>query len=48
MNDEIAAQSELDVIDAEVKAIIEDAHTFAQDSPWPDSNTVADHVYSFV
>ena len=48
VNDEIAAQSELDVIDAEVKAIIEDAHTFAQDSPWPDSNTVADHVYSFV
>jgi 2-oxoisovalerate dehydrogenase E1 component len=32
-------------IDAEVKAMVEDAQRFAEDSPWPDPATAAAHVY---
>lgn len=39
-------QTELDQIEAEVKAMIEDAVTFASNSPLPDPVTVTDHVYS--
>ncbi|HUY34712.1 MAG TPA: thiamine pyrophosphate-dependent dehydrogenase E1 component subunit alpha [Pirellulales bacterium] len=36
---------ELDAIDAEVNALIADAQQFAEQSPWPDPATAADHVY---
>jgi TPP-dependent pyruvate/acetoin dehydrogenase alpha subunit len=39
-------QAELDQIDAEVKAIVEEAATFALNSPMPDGATVTAHVYS--
>jgi 2-oxoisovalerate dehydrogenase E1 component len=39
-------QFELDEIDAEVRAIVEDAAAFALNSPMPDPTTVTDHVYS--
>jgi 2-oxoisovalerate dehydrogenase E1 component len=42
----IATPGELDQVEAEVKTTIEEAHAFAQDSPWPDPATVTDHVYS--
>jgi 2-oxoisovalerate dehydrogenase E1 component len=36
----------LDRIDAEVAALVADAQQFAENSPWPDPATVADHVYA--
>jgi 2-oxoisovalerate dehydrogenase E1 component len=39
------AASELDAIDAEIKATIADAQQFAEQSPWPDPATAARHVY---
>ena len=41
-----ATQAELDQIDAEVKAVVEEAAAFALNSPMPDAATVTDHVYS--
>jgi 2-oxoisovalerate dehydrogenase E1 component len=41
-----AAQSELDAIDAELKALTEEAAAFALASPMPDPATVTEHVYS--
>jgi 2-oxoisovalerate dehydrogenase E1 component len=41
-----AARQDLDRIDDEVKAIVADAHEFSLNSPWPDPETVADHLYS--
>jgi 2-oxoisovalerate dehydrogenase E1 component len=35
----------IDAIDAEVHALIADAQQFAEQSPWPDPATAADHVY---
>ncbi len=46
LDDEVATQQELNQIDAAVKAIIQEAHEFAQNSPMPDPATVLDHVYS--
>jgi 2-oxoisovalerate dehydrogenase E1 component len=42
----VATQAELDQLDAEVKAIAEDAATFALNSPMPEAATVTAHVYS--
>lgn len=41
-----ATQAEIDQIGTEVKAIAEDAATFALSSPMPEPATVIDHVYS--
>ena len=42
----VATQQDLDQIDEELSAIVADAHQFSLDSPWPDPETVADHLYS--
>lgn len=42
----VVAQTELDQIEAEVKAVIEDATAFALNSPLPDPATVTEHVYN--
>jgi 2-oxoisovalerate dehydrogenase E1 component len=42
----VAGQDELDAIQAEVKALIEEATAFAEGSPFPDPATMTDHVYS--
>jgi 2-oxoisovalerate dehydrogenase E1 component len=39
-------RAELDRIDAELKALVEEAASFALASPLPDPSTVLDHVYS--
>lgn len=44
--DGTATEQELDQIDTEVKAMVAEAHAFAQSSPWPDPATVTDHIYS--
>ena len=37
---------ELDSIEAEVAALVEDAVEFAKASPWPEAATAADHIFS--
>jgi 2-oxoisovalerate dehydrogenase E1 component len=44
----IASQEELDTLDAEVRAAVEDAAAFAESSPLPDPATVTEHLYSGV
>ena len=44
--DGITTQAELDQIDTEVKATVEDAATFALNSPMPEAATVTQHVYA--
>ena len=44
--DGTATVAELDAIDAEVQALVEEAETFARNSPWPDGATATDHVYA--
>jgi 2-oxoisovalerate dehydrogenase E1 component len=39
------AEPELREVDADVKAVIDDAQHFAEASPWPDPATAAEHVY---
>jgi 2-oxoisovalerate dehydrogenase E1 component len=38
--------AELDTIDAEVQALVAEAATFAEQSPWPDPATATNHVFS--
>jgi 2-oxoisovalerate dehydrogenase E1 component len=42
----VASESGFAEIDAAVRAEVEDAVRFAEDSPWPDPATACDHVYS--
>ena len=46
LGDGIATQADLDAIGAEVKALIEEAVAFAENSPMPDPATATQHVYS--
>lgn len=39
-------QQQLDEADAQVRATVADAHEFALGSPWPDPETVMDHLFS--
>jgi 2-oxoisovalerate dehydrogenase E1 component len=41
----LAAAAELDTIDAEINAVVAEAHQFAETSPWPDPATAATHVF---
>ena len=45
---ELATADELAAIEAEVQALIEQAHEFAKNSPFPDGSTATDYVYSDV
>jgi 2-oxoisovalerate dehydrogenase E1 component len=44
--DGIASEDELASVDADVRATVDEAARFAQDSPWPDPTTVMNHVYA--
>jgi 2-oxoisovalerate dehydrogenase E1 component len=46
MEGTLVGEAELKAIEAEVKALVEDAARFAEQSPWPDPATAADHLYS--
>jgi 2-oxoisovalerate dehydrogenase E1 component len=46
LGDEVVDRAELEQIENEVKALIEEALTFAEQSPWPDPSTMTEHVYS--
>ena len=43
-----AGEDELEGLEAEVEALVEEAVEFARNSPWPDPATAMDHVYSTV
>ncbi|HJP32463.1 MAG TPA: thiamine pyrophosphate-dependent dehydrogenase E1 component subunit alpha [Candidatus Latescibacteria bacterium] len=45
LDDGIAIPDELQVIDDEIAVEVQQAVDFATQSPWPDAETVADHVY---
>jgi 2-oxoisovalerate dehydrogenase E1 component len=42
----VAVESDFDAIEADVKAMIEDALEFAKNSPYPDPATVTHYIYS--
>jgi TPP-dependent pyruvate/acetoin dehydrogenase alpha subunit len=46
LDERIASADELDRIDEKVQAIVEEAHEFAKNSPWPDPTDAATHIYS--
>lgn len=46
LDDGLTTRSELAQVDAEIQALVEEAVTFAESSPWPDHATVTDHLYS--
>jgi len=46
LDDGMTTPADLDQIEAEIKALIEDAVAFAENSPWPDPATLTDHLYS--
>lgn len=46
IDDGLATKDELERIDREVIEMVAEAHTFAQESPYPDPATVLDYVYS--
>lgn len=48
LNYTIATEAELDAIDAEIQAMVEEAAEFAKNSPWPDPATASTNVYSEV
>ena len=40
------AAADFDAVDAEVKALVEEAAVWAENSPWPDPDSATAHVYS--
>ena len=46
LSDGIATQDDLDGIDNEIKAMVEEALEFAKNSPYPDPATVTEYIYS--
>jgi 2-oxoisovalerate dehydrogenase E1 component len=46
LEDSLSNESELQSIEAEITKVVEDAHQFAEKSPWPDPATATRHVYS--
>ncbi len=45
LNENSATVNELEEIDREVAALAEEAHVFAEKSPWPDPKTATQHVF---
>ena len=46
LNTETVGEEDFEAIDTEIKALIQEALEFAQNSPWPDPATATDHIYS--
>jgi 2-oxoisovalerate dehydrogenase E1 component len=44
--EEIANTDEIEAIEVQVKATVEEAFEFSKNSPWPDPETVLDHIFS--
>jgi 2-oxoisovalerate dehydrogenase E1 component len=46
LQDRLADETEIEAIEADIQAMVEEAAQFADRSPWPDPATATDHVYS--
>jgi 2-oxoisovalerate dehydrogenase E1 component len=46
LQERATTEQELDAIDAEVKAQVDEAHKLAENSPWPDPSTAVAHVFA--
>jgi pyruvate dehydrogenase E1 component alpha subunit len=46
LKEEVATQDDFDGIEAEVRKIVEDAVTFADESPFPDPEDLGKYVYA--
>ena len=46
LDDDLSTEAALEQTDAEIKAMVEDAVSFAENSPMPNPSTVTDHVFS--
>ena len=46
VENDTAGEDELAAIDAEVQALVAEAHEFAKNSPYPDGATASEHIYS--
>lgn len=46
LTEELATAEELQQIDAEVEQLVTEAQQFAEQSPWPEASTAADHIYA--
>jgi TPP-dependent pyruvate/acetoin dehydrogenase alpha subunit len=46
LSGKIVDEAEIETVEAEVKTLIAEAVTFAEESDWPDPATMADHLYS--
>jgi pyruvate dehydrogenase E1 component alpha subunit len=46
LGDEVASEADLDQIEAELTAMVEEAAALAESDPWPDPATITHHVYS--
>ena len=44
--EEVANVDEFEAIEVQVKGIVEEAFEFSKNSPWPDPETVLDHIFS--
>ncbi|MBI2948258.1 MAG: thiamine pyrophosphate-dependent dehydrogenase E1 component subunit alpha [Verrucomicrobia bacterium] len=46
LGEKIVEAADLDIIDRQVAELVEEAHEFAEKSPWPDPQTATRHVFS--
>jgi len=46
LEDSLASEAELQDIETEIAKAVEDAHQFAEKSPWPDAATATRYIYS--
>ncbi len=46
LQDRLADETEIEAIEADIQAMVEEAAQFADRSPWPDPTTVTNHLYS--
>jgi 2-oxoisovalerate dehydrogenase E1 component len=46
INHQVASEQEVNALEAEVQALVEEAAEFAKNSPWPDPTTATTHVYA--
>ncbi|MFN8007759.1 MAG: thiamine pyrophosphate-dependent enzyme [Terriglobia bacterium] len=46
LEDALSNEAELQEVETAVNRIVEEAHQFGENSPWPDPATVTRHIYS--
>ena len=46
VSEEVATVADLEKIESEVVALVQEGVAFAESSPWPEASTVMDHIFS--